>query len=315
MTDPFPVRSLDGIAHVLGGAGYAPITYADRHRMLGERLGFDVSEILRAIEAIPLCLRGAAHAERRKRLAELIARAAGSIDAFVAEDLGGMVQAAFAPGRHDVMTDFVHPCVDRIIACTIEIAPQTAPDTMISKIFSQSIGVAKRRRMNRELGELRGRLGAAFPELGPDEIADRVALSILGTDTLRGTFGCSLHALFEGGPARDAVRRYRDIPPRTGVPYIDREALCPGEVEGAGHAAGAAFRACLGALEGGADRDRVRFWGFGAHLCLGRKMSLQVWQGITAELLRLAPRVRVLEYGLLRDDVFAIPGRFEIEVE
>ena len=58
----------------------------------------------------------------------------------------------------------------------------------------------------------------------------------------------------------------------------------------------------------------MRFWGFGAHLCLGRKLSLQIWRGITTELLTLAPVVTVTRYGLLRDDVFAIPGTFEIEV-
>lgn len=314
MTDPVQVRSFDGIAQVLGGPEFEPVTYAERHRMLGARLGFDVSEILRAIRAIPLCQRGAAHAETRRRLAGLIAEGSGRVAEFSATELPEMVRRLFEPGRHDVMGEFIHPCVDRILEGTIGLAPQAPGDTVISRVFSQSMGVARRRRMNSELGALRARLSEAFPQMSTEETDDRIALSILGTDTLRGTIGCSLHAVLTGGADGGPRRDHASLPPRTGVPYIDREAMVPTVVEGQAHDAGVTFRACLEALEAADMAGRMRFWGFGAHTCLGRRMSLQVWRGITAELTRLAPQVEVTRYTLARDDVFAIPDCFEIEV-
>jgi len=314
MNDPVKVSTFEDISLILGSVAFEPIEYGERHRMLGEKLGFDVTEILRAIDAIPLCLRGEAHSKARTRLARRIAEVTPEVDKFVDGELRQFFQRLLTPGKHDVMQEFVLPSVERIIGLTIGLPPELPADTLISRLFSQSIGVAKRKRMNAELGALRQRLNRDLPELRPQDIDDRIALCVLGTDALRGTLGCSLQSVFQDGLDERGDRDYMKIPPRTGVPYIDREAMQPCAFAGQKHAAQTILQGRLQALELRSDKERLRFWGFGEHTCLGRRISLQIWRVIAEELLSAGPLVTVLSFTLRKDDVFRIPNDFEIEV-
>ena len=310
MTDPVAVTGYDDLALVLGTRAFEPVAYEARISGLADRLGFDASEVLRAVRAVPLCQRGKAHTETRKRLAALIGQATERVSAFAETDVVALSKGLLSPGPHDVMQELVLPVVDGTIAQIIGVAPESKPDAMISRLFSQSIGVAKRKRMNAEFAGLRTRLSDAFPELDDRAIDDRIALSVLGTDALRGTIGCSLHALF----AQDGDGEATQMPPKTGVPYVEREAVAEVTVSGQSYPAQTHFRACLDALEQGSDKDKMRFWGYGAHTCLGRQMSVQVWQAIAASFKGALHRIAVTDYALRRDDVFAIPEMFMIEV-
>ena len=134
MTQSVEVRTFEEISYVLGSSDFEPIAYADRHARLADALGFDVSEILRAIHAIPLCLRGEAHARTRARLARCVAATAPAIDRFAETDLKAMVAGLLTPGQHDVMAEMVLPCVDQIIGCTIGMPITTDPDAMVSRL-------------------------------------------------------------------------------------------------------------------------------------------------------------------------------------
>lgn len=309
------VRSFRGIAETLGGACFEPVRYAERYRLLGDQLVFDVSEIVAAIQHVPLCLRGQDHFESRKRLAGLIATVAPKVREMIESDLPGMVETLLSEGRRDVMTDFVHPFVSKVIGAMIGLTLELQDNSMISRLFSQSIGISKRRRMNNELGALKEVIKTALPDATDTEIGDRVALCILGTDALRGTLGRSIHALFIDGFDGVIDREQADFPPRTGVPYIDRESITDVMVEGRAYPAGSHFRARLETLEADAHADtRQRYFGFGTHTCLGRKLSLEIWKAITAALQHNPASVQVLHYALRHDDVFYIPEKFEIEV-
>lgn len=313
MGDPVDVRGLDSISAILGGADFEPVRYAERHAEIADRLGFDVSEIVRITKHIPLCLRGADHQDSRKRLASLIASRAEITKDIIDSVLPDLIAKLLAPGRRDVMQTFVFPLVDALMTVMVDARVTFEPDTMVSRIFSQSIGVAKRRRMNAEIGALRKQIEIQRPELSEIEVGDRVALCILGTDTLRGTLGCSLHHIFADENAR--VPADETYPPCTGVPYIDREAIVPVRVEDHDYKEAATFRAWLKGFEGfNESAARRRFFGFGSHTCLGRKLSLEIWRTISAGIKQNACSIRVVTFTKRRDDVFSIPQTFEIEV-
>ncbi len=313
MGEPIDVRSPESVSAVLGGVEFEPVRYADRHAEMAQRLGFDVSHIVRATQHVPLCLRGSAHQESRKRLAGLIGARSGAAREVVAAKLPELMTVLLTPGRRDVMDSFVYPLVDALMTAMIDIDVKFEADSMVSRIFSQSIGVSKRRRMNAELGALHDHIRAQKPDLTEDEIGDRVALCILGTDAMRGTLGYSLHRMFTD--PNFTLETDLSYPPCTGVPYIDREAIKQVQIADEGYQEGDVFRAWLKgfeSIEGKAAKQR--FFGFGSHTCLGRKLALEIWQMMAAQLHENRIEVDVLAFTKRRDDVFDIPQTFEIEV-
>jgi len=308
---PTAITDFEAIAQVLGKNELAPVAYGERHRALGAHLGIDTSQIDFAIAAIPLCQRGSVHSETRRRLAKLIADTAPAADRYLSENVPKLLRATLTPGRHDVIGEFISPCVNGLLGVNIGIDLTIAHDSMVSRIFSQSIGVAKRKRLNDDIGNLRHAISAARPDLSENAVADRVALVILGNDALRGTLGKSLHAIFSG----EAKAESAGAPPRTGVPYIDREVLVAQTFSGQLHPAGTILRATLSVLNDADNTEaRLRFFGFGPHTCLGRRLSLGLWRQIEKTLAEVAPKVKVVSYSMRKDDVFDIPETFEIEV-
>jgi len=308
MSVQIEVITPDEIAKVLGIKDFVPVDYESRHRILGEHLGFDASDILAAIRHVPLCARAQAHTASRKRIAKLIAQGTSEMGAFVREDVPAMVSELLLPGGHDVMAEFVGPCVNKLMSASVGVPLDLGDDTLVSRLFSQAMGISKRRRMNSELAELRRVIAHHLPHLSESEVGDRIALCILGTDALRGTLGCSLKALFEedANPAEY---------PRTGVPYIDREALKSCPVNGVEQPANTVVRARLDQFERPEFAgERNRFFGYGAHVCLGRKIAVDLWQQVHDCATRSLANVTVTKYRLRRDDVFNIPEKFEIDV-
>ena len=311
MPDPIHISQFDAIATVLRSPGFDVVQFGQGHQKIAAHLGFDASEIVSAFEAVPLALRGPAHPEARKRLANIIAEATPQIEEFISDGLPALLDNLLQPGRHDVLAEFILPCADAFMTAHIGASPQMPADSIIPRALSPTIGVSKRKRLNRELGELRRQLTSQLPDMSAGDVADRMVLAILGTDALRGTLGQSLHAYFEGvSSATDPT-----APPRTGVPHLPRQATSDQFINGQACPAGSLAHLDLKSFnDSGKPHERMRFFGIGAHTCLGRRMSLRLWRGIVEHLQSRKPSAQVLSYRLRRCDVFDVPEIFEIEV-
>ena len=156
----------------------------------------------------------------------------------------------------------------------------------------------------------------AFPDADDLVCGMKLSLARLGRDALMGTLGCSLHQVIAQGEGRAFDQIYwPQLPPRTGVPYIDRMALCPVSVAGKTYEPGAVLRGDLARLEQSDDaRAPMSFFGAGAHLCLGRAISLDLWKVMMVALRTSGARARVQHYSLRRDDVFHVPETFLLEM-
>jgi len=300
---------------VLSSSEYCPIHYRERHAALAQRLGLSVESILFSLEHIPLCLDGDLHVQKRREVAKLIGERRtivdGAIDEIVAKNFGGFART----GRIDVMATCVIPAVDELIAALIGVETGLAEDSLVSRVFSQTKGVAKRRRMDAELSQLLDRVKSQFPDDSRDRIGSRIALAILGRDALQGTIARSLRAHFEnldGKPLHS--KSMAPVPTHTGVPFIDRQAKVEIELAGDLIAKDDVVRCHLDSFEGDADGDRSSFFGAGSHLCLGKPISLKFFQEISRFFNQLNTCVRETEFQLRKDDVFLIPSTFKVEI-
>lgn len=308
------VNSSDATA-VLASPDFDVVRYGDRYGQLAERLGLDFDAIRFALDHIPLCLRGEDHAAQRARIGRIIAENRPALIAAMPAMLDQGLACLAEPGEHDVMAHCIGPIVDGTISALCGSATGLTPDTLVSRVFSQSLGIAKRQRMEAEMAALRDRMVAAFPGLAPQDLGARLALAILGHDALVGTLARSIHAHIDacaGGPLN--ARPFDKIPTHTGVPYIDREALTQATVGGQTHAPGDHLRCQIGSLEAEGPAERMRFFGAGAHVCLGKPLSLELLGGIRDRLARMTTRVTITDYRLRKDDVFLLPETFTITV-
>jgi hypothetical protein len=286
--------------------------FADRVAALAARTGLDFSATVFALRALPLATPRGPHAPMRRALAAALAPRLPVLR----ERLAGIVANRFAvlsrPGEVEMMDAVVVPLVGDVL--TVLSGVEVAADEcgLVSRIFSEILGPSRRLRLEGEVRELRSRIEAAFPGADEAETGQRLALVILGRDALIGTVARSLEALFrEGVPF--AALDWPEAPPRTGVPFIDRVAVAEGIVSSRHVAPGKTMRASLQLHETGIG-EALGFFGAGAHVCLGRTPALDLWREIGRYVTALPGRPEVLEFRLRKDDVFAYPETFRVQV-
>jgi hypothetical protein len=162
---------------------------------------------------------------------------------------------------------------------------------------------------------------AIFSKLGPstsdDAVGLRLALAILGRDTLLGTLGESLYSIFAGNQGRRLNEiNYPQIPPETGVPYIERIVVKPFCDHETHFKTGDRLRIYLQAfVHSTTPHDQGKIFGVGGHLCLGKALSMDLWNGITRVLTKIPLYADIVFHDLRRDDyVFLCPSRLDLRL-
>jgi hypothetical protein len=300
---------------VLASADFDVIAFGPRHADIAAKMGVDLSEIVQIMHYMPLALRADDHRTARARAARVVGL--GHADAMallpaLAHTLADVLQT---PGRHDLMASVVAPMTEALVSVLVGVPLQSPPDAMISRVFSETIGIAKRRRMNDELATLRLRVVAAFPQEDAATHGARVAMAVLGRDATVGTIGMSLHHWLQGVTGVIGQHAFAPQPTRTGVPVISRQALRDTAVAGCPVAQGTIVSCDMTSLETGLAADRLRFFGAGGHVCLGRRLTLGLFAAMAEALSGVTTRLRGVEMTLRRDDIFAIPDTLWVTVQ
>lgn len=273
--------------------------YAARVRVLADKLGQNFDAITQAFDDLPLAQNGERHTVLRAKTAQFLAPRRACLRL----ELPSLVARHFnhlkTSDTLDMMKEIVVPFVDDCLAVITEVEGFFESDSMISRVFSQSAGVAKRRRLNGELVGLRQRIKDKCPFAETNDV--RLTLMILGRDALIGTLAGSLASYFKQAAGRQLSEEIFDsMPTRTGVPYVDR--IMPD---------GKVVRCALSGLRGD---QRSAFFGKGAHVCLGRAITTDIFSEVSQFLSHLDRRVDVRSYHLRKDDVFDIPEIFEVDL-
>lgn len=161
-----------------------------------------------------------------------------------------------------------------------------------------------------ELAELRRVIAEA---LGPAMTAERehliVAVSILGRDSLLATLAEGLRLLVGANPGRrmDEIA-YPAGPPDTGVAIAEREAGEAFDYGGARFKRNDWIRFYFHGVTHGPGRANANLmFGTGAHACLGRYLSLDLWRSIAETLATIPRRVELVDFAYRRNRVFVMP--------
>jgi cytochrome P450 len=293
--------------------------YEDAYEALTHRAGRDFPNLALAFRHIPLCQNGETHRAARRRLADIISKR----QAILREAIPDLVSRYFGllePGREvDLIAEIIDPLVTDLIGeLTQTQITDTAAIVMASVVFDRMLGLKKRLRIEEDLGTIREMIRKSLgPDASEEEEGDRLALFVLGHDTLIGTLGESLYQIFRANRDRPLNEIFfPTMPIETGVPYVERVAEEAIEIGGAVIAAGDKVRLMLQSFAySGEAADRARLFGIGMHTCLGRQMSLDIWARTTAALSVLPYSLEIMDYEMRASDyTFTRPERLLLRV-
>lgn len=311
---PAAIRRFSGppAADVLADEDFAETPHVRFVAELAERLGIDLSATVTVMSHLPLWTAGQEHADLRRDTA-----------AFLNRDRASKTRRAEAAirARFDRHVIAAGPEVDLMAFLQEATADFLEPFTGLRRrasgidpvlsLFSSNLGVAARRRLDAAIRAQMAEAEARFPDDDPRTLAIRVGQWWMGYDGLLGTFGQSLHrhlSRLDGGRLdRDPMPA---IPTDTGVPMIGRIARTDKVVAGCPVSAGQQVECGLDGFNDGTEADRLRFFGAGRHLCLGRPMALDFCR-IMADLVNgCGFGLKVTAYRKADSDVFDMPVVF-----
>ena len=192
------------------------------------------------------------------------------------------------PGeRIEVMAEIVAPLIRTVLGGIAGVQlGEDVPLDSISIVFDRLIGTRKRQKIEQALRRVADGLRAAPGwDKSDEEEAGVLALFVLGNDALRERSAKASTSCSGTEPGRRfSDIDYPEIPTETGVPYVERIAEEAFEQGGQRFEPGARIRVYLQAFAYAEEADAADIFGVGAHSCLGKPLSIDVWRRLTARL-------------------------------
>lgn len=314
---PKTVNDPGQIVGALTSSQFDVVDYAGRYASLARALKLDFSHIMRTLRYIPACVEAAHHGPLRRQIGELIAERQTLARNLTPLILDQLLARLHHPGAHELVTTVLRPYIEKTlrILSGIELDETTLDQALLSALFSQGAGIARRRRLNAQLGTVWQWLDQVYAAEPESRRGVRLALIVLGSDATLGTLADSLHAALPRRRAPFSELEFAAAPTHTGVPYVDRRAVTSGTTGGQVWAADAVARLQLNIFEANALADeRHRFFGAGAHTCLGRAIATKMWVTLGQALRDLPGEVEVESLTWARSDVLRIPQEFWVKI-
>ena len=293
--------------------------YADDVARISKRFSVDLEATSHALGQLALANNGATHANLRRRMTEFLTGRQPAAKAWFRDDLRGLLEPFFRPGRMEAMSAVVEPMVAGLMGTLVGAAgiPETEHESP-SLLLDRSAGVPRRQRINRGIEELRQHvrehLGSSYSEA---DIDLRVAGLVIGKDPVAGSVAYSLTDIFTANRGeRLCDVAFPDGPVATGVPHVERIVETSFEYAGQQFVAGQNVLVVLQSLEYvEGEIDSHRFFGAGLHACVGRPISMALWRAMIKILATSPLRVNVLGTVPKSDNnAFATPLSVDLEL-
>lgn len=295
-----------------------PAPAMEHYRDMPNSLAMQFESVAFAFDHIPLCLAGEAHNGLRRKTSEYIASRRAPIHDWMSNRMPTFAEPFKRPGRFDAAQDVIAPMVRELIGVIAGVElPADIDIERGSQIFDKSISMSRRILLAEEMVALRSHIRDALgSDASDDDVGMRLGLIVVGRDATVGTFAESLVWLLRNAEGqRLSEIDFPKFAPQTGVPFVERIAETAFSAAGIDFEAGARVRIVLQTYTHSSADTHHRFFGAGAHACLGRPVSTELWGAFTTELGKLHTRARVLSYELAGDNyVFNVAKQFEVEV-
>lgn len=248
---------------------------AGGYRELSSRFGHDFAPTIALLERLPTFMDGDPHSAMRQAMARIFAANREPQLAAAKSVLAAFGAARLRPGQHiDLMDDLSRPMFRSMtkVATTACGLADSVVDLVdeLPLLFSPFTALKQRLALNARIGEI-------IAGHGSDILCD-LGLMVLGARPLTGGLARSIHATIANHPGeRLSAMRWPDRIILSPVTYVDRLCLEPVTLGGESFAIGDHLRCQIQRADWTAEQRRSTMFGVGAHLCLGRPISEQIW--------------------------------------
>jgi cytochrome P450 len=286
----------------------------------------DLNDVLKAVEArysvqfpnvgyacrvLPVLVSDDVHPELRGQFATFLAGRLAEFDG----QLPSLVKSCLAPlvrkGRLDIVAEVINPLVQRIFSILLQSRmPAEFLTLHVTEILSFKATVSHLRnldvRIAKALAYLRG------TTTGEEEIGWKFICLVFGIDTLAMMLTESVVVALRGA---DGAAKLPEFPKETGVPVSHRRVKSDISIGGHAFAEGDLIRLQMQALGYSSMAENRKFiFGAGAHSCVGKQLSLRVWEAFKREFDGLDLRARVLDYQTIPSHYTIFHKSVQIEV-
>lgn len=304
------------ITEILNDARFAVHSY--QIRALEEKLNTKLSYISKIIDYFPLGFEGETHKEMRKSSAQKLAERMGStLEVFRAEIRSRISRFAQSSETLELYSALIEPSVKRTLLYMADLeCINEYPILSISQLFDQAISVKKRREINTQIAKL---IEAMPDEMDEDDKYSRLSTFAIGYDSILGSFTESLVRSLQQHPDKKIHKLvWSENLPNTGVPVIERVALCDVEIADVQINKGQKVRLYLEAAGYAQSENSVYnslFFGSGIHKCIGMHLSNAMWKILTQELVEIERFIEIQQLRYRAEDyVFNIFDEIKVRL-
>jgi cytochrome P450 len=288
---------------------------------LAERLGIDLSYMIRLSRYLPLAAEGEDHARLRREFSAIIgANQAAACDVFT-DELRQRLERALAAGHFCMIKDVLAPALRR---SNMRVAGFDLPDAdempdieVIPRLFDDRLSPTVRGRIETAIRTLHAFL--------PDEMDDEakftiIAFTALSSNTLIASLALSLLKGLQASAGKQLSEiSWDEELPATSLPSIEKICTSPREIGGFSIAVGDRVRLFIESEAFETSSQPVYsdlYFAAGPHRCPGMAYSRRVWKALREELVRHQRRFEIGSVSYRPGDyIFTYPDTVEITVD
>lgn len=279
------------------------------------KFGIELPNVDYACSVLPVLVHDDLHPAIRRSFATFLAGRLAELDT----ELPGLVKSSLAPlsrqGRVDIVAQVVKPFMQKIFSIFLKSdMPADFLTIHVIEILSFKAMVTHLRNLDARIGRTLSYLRTTTAD--ENEVGWKFICLVFGLDSVAMMLAEGLvTAMREFDPTASTAAKLPDFPIETGVPVSHRRAKSDFEIDGYKFAAGDWIRLQMQSLGySPAAEDHKFIFGAGAHSCLGKQVSLRIWEAYKREFDGLNVKARVVDYRLIPSHYIIFHDSVEVEV-
>ncbi len=285
-----------------------------------DRLGIDLSGLMKTREYLPLAWEGEKHKALRNWMTRLIAANSKPSCQIFQDQFAARLAEVLPEGRFCFVQNVLKPAMRATILSMSGYPDPFDPDIPEIEItphfFDDRISLRRRKQINEVIHAIADRLPT---EMTDEEKYAVVAIINVSSNTLLATLAQSVLQILSMNPDTPSSQMNWDVElPATGLPLIEK--VCLRETELRGHTIRPGDRLRLfieteGLSDGPVSRYSDLFFAAGPHRCSGMAFSRQIWIILGNEMSSIETKFRIVETSERQGDyVFNFLERLEVEI-
>ncbi|QIG50920.1 hypothetical protein G5V57_26230 [Nordella sp. HKS 07] len=284
-------------------------------KAIRENYGTELPNVAYACGVLPLLVADEAHPAARKGFATFLAARLSELDA----ELADLSKACLAPlgrkGHVDLVSEVVDPFIHRVFSVFLQCdLPPEFLSMHVGDILSFNTNLARLKNLEGRIAKTLAFLRETTPN--DDDIAWKFTCLVFGLDSLAMMLTEGIVAALRDDPVGSAGTRLPIFPIETGVPVTFRRAKADFDMDGCAFKAGDLIRLQLQSFGYSRAAEHSKFiFGAGMHSCVGKQLSLRIWESFKRDFDALDLRARMANYQLMPSHFIILHKLVEVEVQ